>query len=116
MKNLTSKQQLIKLQADTAEQLSELFSDALQKYPEFEKEIAVSFLNYSLKSILFASSPSEMAQATTSSLSAWLSFAQKLEEQEMAEIEEERVVFESSSSDAPDPELLFMDTTGLEPN
>ena len=116
MSNLTSKRQLVQLQAEITEKLNDSFVDLLDQYPEFEEEIAISFLNYSLKSILFASSPSEMAQTTTSSLSAWLSFAHKLEEQEMAETGEEHVLFESSSSDAPDPELLFMDTTGLEPN
>tara|TARA_A100001015_G_scaffold123165_1_gene136541 strand:- start:4359 stop:4706 length:348 start_codon:yes stop_codon:yes gene_type:complete len=109
---------LEQLQQKIAEDLTDFFNEIVEAQPELEQEIATSFLNFSLKSILFSSSSSEMAEITTSSLTAWLTFSRKLMEQEMAEADPLFEQFElvSSSSDAPDPELLFMDIEGLDPN
>lgn len=110
---------LEELQQKIAEELTDSFNEIVEAHPELEQEIATSFLNFSLKSLLFSSPfPAQMAEITSSSLAAWLTYSRKLIEQEMSEEEISVEQFElvSSSSDAPDPELLFMDIEGLDPN
>ena len=108
---LEAEQELVK-------DLDDLFEAYKDSFPEIQTELSTVLVNYGIRSLLFCSDPLVMSEAVSASMTAWMSFARKLTEEEDNEepTTVQRIQVISRDDEAPDPELLFMDVTNEKPN
>lgn len=107
---LEAEQELVK-------DLDDLFDAYKDSFPEIQPELATVMVNYGIRSLLFSSDPLVMSEAVSASMTAWMSFARKLSEEDMEEeTTVERIQVISRNDEGPCPELLFMDVTDEKPN
>lgn len=109
---LEAEQELVK-------DLDDLFEAYKDSFPEIQTELSTVLVNYGIRSLLFCSDPLVMSEAVSASMTAWMSFARKLTEEEDDGEEPttvQRIQVISRDDEGPDPELLFMDVTNEKPN
>jgi hypothetical protein len=112
-----TKSDRLQAELDLVKDLNDLFEAYTETYPELEQTLSTVFINFSLRSMLFASDPLIMSETVSASLAAWMTFSRKLSEQQDAEdMEPQRIQVLSRTDEDVSPELLFMDTFDVKPN
>ena len=98
---LEAEQELVK-------DLDDLFEAYKDSFPEIQTELSTVLVNYGIRSLLFCSDPLVMSEAVSASMTAWMSFARKLTEEEDNEepTTVQRIQVISRDDEAPDPRAL----------
>lgn len=104
----------IALQHELIAELEDLLVDYEEAF-EDDMQVSITLINYAIKSLMHKSDPLIASELVSSSLSAWMSFARKLSEEEMSVAVATVALAETEDAEIS-PELLFLDVDGVKPN
>jgi hypothetical protein len=104
----------IALQHELIAELEDLLADYEEAF-EDDMQVSITLVNYAIKSLMHKSDPLIASEIVSSSLSAWMSFARKMSEEEMS-VAVATVAFAETEDAEISPELLFLDVDGVKPN